>query len=107
MVWSSYKKFWQQFQIHKLFVCAKFQGNESRNFRFRIRKLLQKFRVKGELIQKRLKYGEKIFTLLYDVRYFFIPTYTFSRIEFFFSFSIFCFLNFVHSSSPKPHNIHI
>ena len=33
MVWSSYMKFWQQFEIHKFCVCAKFQGNESRNFR--------------------------------------------------------------------------
>ena len=94
MVWSSYMKFWQQFKIHKLFVCAKFQGNESCNFRFRTRKLPQKFGVKSGLIQNRLKYGQKYFTWLYVVRYPFIPTYTFSRIEFFF---FFCFLNFVHS----------
>ena len=104
MDWSSYMKFWQQFEIHKLFVCAKFQGIESRNFRFRTRKLLQKFGIKSGLIQKRLKYDEKYFTWLYVVRYFFSSPYTFSRIKFF-SFSIFCFLNFVHSSSPKPHNI--
>ena len=63
MVWSSYMKFWQQFEIHKLCVCAKFQGNESRNFRFWTRKLLQKFGVKSGLIQKLLKYGKKYFTL--------------------------------------------
>ena len=106
MVWSRYMKFWQQFEIHKLFVCAKFQGNEFRNFRFRTRKLLQKFGVKSDHIQKRLKYDKKYFTWLYVVRYLSIPTYTFSGIEFF-SFSIFCFLNFVHSSFPKPHNIDI
>ena len=38
MVWSSNMKFWQQFEIHKLFVCAKFHGIKSRNFRFRTRK---------------------------------------------------------------------
>ena len=26
MVWSSYMKFWQQFEIHKLFVCANFKA---------------------------------------------------------------------------------
>ena len=61
MVWSSYMKFWLQFEIHKLFVCAEFQGNESRNFRFRTQKL-QKFGVKSSLIQKRLMYGKKYFT---------------------------------------------
>ena len=64
MVWSSYMKFWQQFEIHKLFVCAKLanfkaMSPESHNFRFRTRKLLQKFGVKSGLIQKRLKYGKK------------------------------------------------
>ena len=49
---------------------------ESRNFRFRARKLLQKFGVKSGLIQKRLKYGKKYFTWLYVVRCFFIPTYS-------------------------------
>ena len=86
MVWSSYMKFWQQFEIQKLVVCAKFQGNESRNFRFRTRKLLQKFGVKSGLIQKRLKCGKKYFTWLYVVRYSFISTYTFRHIEFFFFF---------------------
>ena len=81
MVWSSYIKFWQQFEIHKLFVCAKFLGNESRNFRFCTRKLRQKFGVKSGLIQKRLKYGKKYFTWLYVVRYSFIPTYTFARVS--------------------------
>ena len=73
MVWYSYMKFWQQFEIHKLFVCAKFQGNESGNFRFWTRKLLQKFDVKSGLIQKRLKYGKKYFTWLYVIRYHVIP----------------------------------
>ena len=91
MVWSSYVKLWQQFEIYKLFVCAKFQDNESRNFRFRTRKLFQKFGVKSGLIQKRLKYGKKYFTWLYVVRYFFIPIHTFSGIEFFFLFSFFAF----------------
>ena len=53
MVRSSYMKFWQQFEIHKLVVSAKFQGNESHNFRFWTQKLLQKFGVKSGLIQKR------------------------------------------------------
>ena len=106
MVWYSYIIFWQQFEIYKLLVCAKFQDNESRNFRFWTQKLLQKFGVKSDLIQKRLKYGKKSFTWLYVIRYSFISTYTFSHIEFF-SFFIFCFLNFVHSSSPKPHDIDI
>ena len=44
------------------FVCAKFQGNESCNFRFWTRKLLQKFGVKSGLIQKRLKIRKKYFT---------------------------------------------
>ena len=87
MVWSGYMKFWQQFEIHKLFVCAKFQGNESRNFRFWTRKLLEKFGVKSGLIQKRLKYGKKYFAWLFVVRYSFIFTYTFSHIEFFFFFA--------------------
>ena len=91
MVWSKCMKFWQQFEIHKLFVCAKFQGKESRNFRFRTWKLLQKFGIKSGLIQKRLKYGKKYFTWLYVVRYSIISTYTFSRIEFFFLFSFFAF----------------
>ena len=65
MVWSSYMKFWQQFEIHKLFVLAKFQGNESHNIRFRTWKLLQKLSVKSGLIQKRLTYGKKYFTWLY------------------------------------------
>ena len=55
MVWSSYMRFWQQFEIYKLLICAKFQGNESRNFKFRTRKLPQKFDVKSGLIQKRFK----------------------------------------------------
>ena len=37
-------------------MCAKFQGKESRNFRFRTRKLLQKFGGKSGLIEKRFKY---------------------------------------------------
>ena len=41
MVWFTYMKFWQQFEIHKLFVRAKFQGNEFHNFRFWTQKLLQ------------------------------------------------------------------
>ena len=98
MVWSSYMKFWLQFEIYKLFVCAKFQGNKSGNFRFRTRKLLQKFAVKSGLIEKRFKYGKKYFTRLYVVRYSFISTYTFSHIEFFFFFhfllSKFCALFF-------------
>ena len=98
IVWSSCMKFWQQFEIHKLFVRAKFQGKESRNFRFRTWKLLQKFGIKNGLIQKRLKYGKKYFTWLYVVRYSVISTYTFSCIKFFFFFhfllSKFCALFF-------------
>ena len=51
----------------------------------------KKFGVKSSLIQKRLKYSKKYFTWLYVVRYFFIPTYTVSGIEFFFLFSFFAF----------------
>ena len=60
MVWSSYMKFWQQFEIHKLYVCAKFQGNGSRDFGFRTRKPPRKFGVESSLIQKRLKHGKNI-----------------------------------------------
>ena len=84
MVWSGCMKFWQQFEVYKLFVCAKFQSNESRSFRFRTWEIIQNFGIKSGLIQKRLKYGNKYFTWLYVVRYCVISTYTFSRIEFFF-----------------------
>ena len=68
-VWSSYMKFWQQFEINELYVCTNFRGNRSRDFGFRTRKLPHKFGVK-----KRLKYGKKYFIWLYVVRYPFIPT---------------------------------
>ena len=28
-VWSSFMKFWQQFEINELYVCTKFRGNGS------------------------------------------------------------------------------
>ena len=62
--------------MHKLYVCAKFQGNELHDFGFRTRKPPQKFGVKSSLIQKWLRYGKKYFTWLYVVRYSFIPIYT-------------------------------
>ena len=68
-------KFEQQFEINKLYVCAKFRGNESREFSFRTRKPRQKFGIKSGLIEKRLKYGKKYFTgLFYVLIYPFIPT---------------------------------
>ena len=47
-------KLYQQFEINtsKLYVRAKFRGNESRDFGFRTRKPRQKFGVKSGLIQK-------------------------------------------------------
>ena len=53
-------KFGQQFEIYKLYVCAKFQGNELCDFGFRTRKPPQKFGVESSLIQKWLKYGKNI-----------------------------------------------
>ena len=73
-VWSSYMKFWQQFEITDLHVCTKFWGNRWRDFGFRTRKPLRKFGAKNRLNQKRLKYGKKYFTRLYVVRYLFVPT---------------------------------
>ena len=43
-------KFWQQFEIHKLYVCAKLQGNESRDFGFKTRKSAQKFGAEISLV---------------------------------------------------------
>ena len=63
-VWSRFMKFWQQFEINKLYVCTKFRGNRSRDFGFRTRKPPRKFGVKNDLSQKRLKYGKKYFTWL-------------------------------------------
>ena len=88
-------KFWQQFEIYNLYVCAKFQGNESRDFGFSARKPPQKFGVESSLIQKRLKYGKKFFTSMVicrKIRYPFIPTYTLDfgpRWVFFFLFFAF------------------
>ena len=42
-------KFWQQFEINELYVCAKFGGNESRDLGFGIRKPPRKFGVKSGL----------------------------------------------------------
>ena len=59
MVWSSFMKFWQQFEINELYVCTKFRGNRSRDFGFRTQKSSRKFGLKSGLSQKRLKYGKK------------------------------------------------
>ena len=60
---------------------------------FRTQKPPQKFGVKSGLIQKRLKHGKKYFTLLYVLKYLFIPT---NLAAIFFSFfSFFFFLNLV------------
>ena len=70
-------KFQLQFEINNLlvYVCAKFRGNESRDFGFRTRKPTRKFGVKSDLIQKRLKYSKKYFSgLLHVLRCPFIPT---------------------------------
>ena len=105
-VWSSYIKFWQQFEINELYVCTQFRGNGSRDFGFRTRKPLRKFGVKSGLSQKRLKYGKKYFIWLY-VWYTLSsqPIHFWPRWGSFFPF--FFFLFFVRSSSPKPHNIEI
>ena len=105
-VWSNIMKFWQQFEINKLYVCTKFEGNRWRDFGFRTRKPPRKFGVKSGLIQKRLTYDKKYFTGLYILRFPFIPTSPLlATINFFFPF--FFFLIFVRSSSPKPQNIKI
>ena len=43
MVWSSYMKFWQQFEIHKLFECAKLYvvRNFDNSLRFITHKLFE------------------------------------------------------------------
>ena len=74
MVWSSYMKFGQQFEINELYVCTKFRGNKSRDFGFRTRKPPHKFGIKSDLSQKRLRYGKKYFIWLYVSRHPFIPT---------------------------------
>ena len=85
-------KFLQQFEIDKLYVCAKYCGNESRDFGFRTRKPRQKFGIKGGLVEKRLKYGKKYFTrLLYVLRYPFIPTNPLLATMSFFFFFFFAF----------------
>ena len=53
-IWSSYMKFWQQFESNKLYVCTQFRGNTSRDFGFRTWKPPRKFGVKSGLSQKRL-----------------------------------------------------
>ena len=73
-VWSSYKKFGQQFEINELYVCTKFRGNRSRDFGFRTGKPPRKFGIKSDLSQKRPKYGKKYFLWLYVLSYPFIPT---------------------------------
>ena len=67
-------KFWQQFEVNQLYVCTKYRGYKLSDLGFRIQKPLQKFGVKSGLIQKRLKYGKKYFTLLYVSKYSFIST---------------------------------
>ena len=116
-VWSSYMKFWQQFEINDLHVCTQFRGNRSRDFGFRTRKPPRKFGVKSGLSQKRLKYGKKYFIWLYVFRYPFIPTNPLSAamnfflffpfFPFFSFFSFFFILIFVRSSFPKPQNVEI
>ena len=93
--WSSYMKFWQQFEINELYVCTKFRGNRLRDFGFRTRKPPRKFGVKNGLSQKRLKYGKKYFIGLYVSRYPFIPTNPLlAAMSFFFPFFLpkFCTL---------------
>ena len=71
---SSFMKFWQQFEISKLYACAKFRGNRSRDFSFKTRKSSPKFDLKSGLIQKQLKYGKKIFHVVISLTYPFIAT---------------------------------
>ena len=108
-VWSSYMKFWQQFEINELQVCTQFRGNRSRDFGFRTRKPPRKFGVKSGLCQKRLKYGKKYFIWLYMSQDTLLsqPTHFWPRWGLFLFFSFFFFRNFVRFSSPKPQNIDI
>ena len=111
-VWSSYMKFWQQFEINELCVCTKFRGNRLRDFGFRTRKPRRKFGIKSGLSQKWLKYGKKIFHMVVCLKMPFHPNQpTFGRDEvfllFFLFFSFFFFLIFVRSSFPKPQTIEI
>ena len=90
-VWSSYMKFWQQFESNKLYVCTKFRGNRSRDFNLRTRKPPRKFGVKNGLNQKRIKYGKKYFIWLHLTIPFHPNQPIFGRDEvyFFFFFVIF------------------
>ena len=88
------------------YVCAKFQGNESRVLGFRTGKPPQKFGEESSLIQKRLKYGKKTFHMVICRKIPFHPSLHF-RLLTLLSFFFFCFLNLVRSSSPKPLNIKI
>ena len=83
-------KFWQQFEVNELCVCTTYRGNKLRNLGFRTQKPPQKFGVKSILIQKRLKYGKKNFTLFYVLKYPFIPTNKIA-VRFFLFFPFFSF----------------
>ena len=70
--------------------CAKFRGSELRDLGFRTQKPRQRFGVKSDLIQKRLKYSKKYFTgLLYVLRYPFLPTNPLLAMMSFFFFALF------------------
>ena len=60
MVWSSYMKFWQQFEINELHACTKFWGNRSRDFGFRTRKPPRKFGVKTVSVKNGLSTAKNI-----------------------------------------------
>ena len=82
--WSSHMEFWQQFEVNELYICTKYRGNKLRDLGFRTQKPLQKFGVKYGLIQKRLNYGKKYFTLFYVLKYLFIPNNLIARSFFIF-----------------------
>ena len=86
---SSHMKFWQQFEVNKLYVCTKFRGNKSRDLGFRTRKPPKKFGVKTALIQKRLMFGKNT-SHGYVLRYpFFRTNPLLAAMSFFLSFFLF------------------
>ena len=88
-VWSSYMKFWQLFEINKLYVCTQFRGNRLRDLNFRTRKPPRKFGVKRVSVKNGVSTA-KIFHRVVCLKILFHPKQpTFGRDEvfsFFFPF---------------------
>ena len=91
-------KFWQQYVINDLNVCAKFQGNKSRDFGFRTRKPTESFSEKAVSLKNGLSTIKNIShgCMFYDT-FSSPPTHFWPRWILFCSFlsffSIFFFLN--------------